>query len=97
MRALAAFEAVVLRAKADRRELAGLVEKARRAVGPEVPERPSSSTTTPRTADDRVRNIFKMGYVGPLWLGIERALPEGVEIMPDEIARVSIPTWWPRA
>ena len=97
VRALAAFEAAALRAKADRRELAGLIEKARRALGPEVSDLPSSSTTTPRTADDRIRAIFKMGYVGPLWLGIESALPEGVEIMPDEMARVSTPTWWPRA
>ena len=38
-----------------------------------------------------------MGYVGSLWLGIEHALPEGVEIMPDEMARAATPTWWPRA
>ena len=95
VRALAAFEAALLRVKADRRELAGLVEKARRVVDTEVAAHPSSSTL--RTADDRIENIFKMGYVGSLWLGIEHALPEGVEIMPDEMARASTPTWWPRA
>ena len=97
VRALAAFEASILRAKADRRELAGLVEKARSVVGTDPSSTSTTTTTTSRTADDRIGNTFKMGYVGSLWLGIEHALPEGVEIMPDEMARAATPTWWPRA
>jgi hypothetical protein len=92
IRALVAHEATNLRDAADKRMLEGLIEKATAVLDTNG----ASSTAPPLavpalTVAERLAEVFEMGYIGPLWRGIEWALPRGVERMTEEMERASVP------
>ena len=94
VRALAAREAAVLRDAAEKKELNGLLKKARAVLDSEgQPKTESPTGGQPRQPTATVAEVFEMGYIGPLWLGIEKALPRGVERMSEDMERASVPDW----
>ena len=95
---LAGLEAANLRDAAAKDVLGDLIEKAKAIVARDEVVQPPSDVAAVRnkkapSVAERIADVFEMGYVGQIWLGIENALPRGVERMSDEMARASIPDW----
>jgi hypothetical protein len=97
IRALVAREAANLRDAAGKRVLEELIEKAKAVLDskgalPRTAKEAARPAEVTLTVAERLDEVFEMGYIGPLWRGIERALPSGVERMTEEMERASVPS-----
>ena len=103
IRSLAALEASFVRSSMVDGVLAGPLDEARRVLSTAPPseedtaEGPADAGRKAAQRQQYVNRVFQMGYIMPLWRGIEHLLPEGVSTtrgkMPDALSSVARPDW----